>query len=105
MVRMCRHSPPHDHAGVDVGDEAHVGHACPGRHVGQVGCPQLVWPAAVKSRSTRSGCRGAPGSRRVVRTRLWPDPLDPLGSHQPGDLVTTDVVTGPACGLPRLPAP
>ena len=42
-VRMCAATrQPDDHPGEGVDDEAHVGHAGPGRHVGQVGDPQLV---------------------------------------------------------------
>jgi hypothetical protein len=39
--------------------------------------------------------------RQRVRSR----PFDAGGPHQPGDLITSDVVPGPAGGLPQLAAP
>ncbi|KZS57342.1 hypothetical protein A4G28_26730 [Mycobacterium ostraviense] len=54
---------------------------------------------AVKSRPTRSGWRGAPGSSLVVRTRLPWRFGDPGGPHQSSDLVAADIVARRAVPL------
>ena len=68
-AHVRRHPPADDAAAERVDDEAHIGHARPGRHVGQIGDPQRVRArSAVKLRLTRSGARTASGSARVVNT-------------------------------------
>ena len=107
MVRMCGGDPPaHDRPGVGVGDEADVGHPGPGRHVGQIGDPQLVRAGGgeVPVDQVRVPC----GQRiRVGGPDLpgTPHPFDPGCPHQPGDLVTADVIPGPPGGLPELVRP
>ena len=96
--------PPDDGAGVGVDDEAGVGHPGPRRDVGEVGDPQLV----------RSGRGEVPlhqirvplrRDRRSSAPDLLgpPDAFDPRGPHQPGDLVTPDLMADAAGGLPQLP--
>ena len=65
------------------------------------------WLGAVAAnwRFTRSGCRSAAGSGLVVRTRLPRRTPSMPGTHQPGHLVTADIVAGPAGDFHSLRAP
>ena len=61
---------------------------------------------AVKSRSTRSGCRAGAGvGFGGADPFAAAQPCDAGGPHQPGDLITADVVAGPAGGFPQLAGP
>lgn len=98
--------PAHDHPGVDVGDEADVGDPGPGRHVGQVGDPQLVRAgggevAAHQVWVTGRGRVGLGGADPLGAS----GPFDALGAHQPGDLVPAHLPAGPDRGLPELAGP
>jgi hypothetical protein len=85
----------HDHATEGVEEKAHVGHA--GTNVRSVTHNWLV-----AARLTRSGCRCTPGSGLVVRTRAATGSGDPSLSHEPGDLVTADIVAAEPRCLPQL---
>ena len=106
-MRMCDSDPPaDDHPAERVDDEAHVGHPGPGRHEGQIGHPQLIGcgrgeVAAHQIGMPRRGRVGFGGADPFAA----PDPGDARRPHQPGDLVTADVVAGPAGGLPQLAGP
>jgi hypothetical protein len=96
-VRMCDATRQPTIRRERVDDETHIRHPGPGRDVGQIRHPQLrSGRSAVKFRFTRSGARTASGScdRGEHLPAPTADPLDSHGPHQPGDLITADVVAG-----------
>lgn len=89
-----------------IDDEAHVGHPGPGGHKRQIRDPELV----------RRGRGELPLHQiRVPRRRrvglggpdafAAPHTLDADNPHQPGHLVSADVVAGPTGGFPQLSGP
>ncbi len=88
-------APADDHAAERVDDEAHVRDTGPCRHVGQVRDPQRV-----RSRRTELSLDEVRRSRRcrVGTCRAQPalagDATDAGLAHEPGDLVTADLMTG-----------
>jgi len=80
----ARYPPADDAPGVNIDDESHIDKACPGRHVGKVGHPELVGP----------GCRELPvhlvqwARRDVIRNHCpvpftWHYTAQALYTHQP----------------------
>ncbi len=89
-----------------VDDETHVRHSGPGRHIGQVGNPQLIRPIghelAVDQVRMPLGCRiGASGTDPTSP----PHSFDAQLAHQSGDLVPADGMAGTPCGFPQLVRP
>lgn len=86
---------------------AHIGDPRPGRHVGQIGNPQLVRAAGVEPtldqvRRADSALLGAGGAHRPTSSS---HPFDAGGPHEADHLVPAHVVAGPPGGIPELVGP
>ena len=102
-----RNAPPDDPPGERVDDEAHIGHARPGRHVGEIRDPERVrccrGEVAVHQIRSPPHVRIGTGGEHLLP--LTADTCDAQLAHQPGDLVAADVMTRPAGRPSRASAP
>jgi len=104
MLDATRH--PDDHPGVGIDDEADIGHPGPGRDERQIRDPQLVRSgcgerALDQIRVTRRGRVGFGGADSFAA----PYAFDASGTHQPGHLISPDVMAGSAGCFPQLARP
>jgi putative transposase len=106
-AHVRRHPPADDAAAEGVDDEAHIGHARSGRHVGEVGDPQGVGPLGGEVAVHQVRCPDCVRVRDGGEDPLAApaDALDAQLPHQPGGLVPADLMTGTAGGLPELVGP
>ena len=103
---MACHSPADDHAAEGISDQADVGHAGPGWHVGKVGHPQLVWrgccEVAVDEVATLVRCSTPRGGADLL---CAVDASQAGLAHQPRDVVSTHLVACTQHRLPQLACP
>ena len=103
-AHVAGNTPPDDHPGERVDDEADVGHPGPRRHERQICDPQRVGlgrgEAALDEVGVTAGAVIATGRADPFGT---PGALQAGLAHQPGGLVAADVDPGATGGLPQLP--
>src|SRR5882757_9997056 len=95
--------PADDHSGEHIEDEGHVDHPGPGRHVGEVGNPQLIRRGRGEVSVNKIGSSGCPGIRDRCPDSFAPQRAGPaLLCHQPLDRAPGNPMTGSAQIQPHL---
>ena len=95
------HTPAHDAPGEDINDEGHVQPALPGRHVREVGHPELIGPVGLEDPVDpiqRARCLGI--ANRGAHDLAAHHAAQPETTHQPLDRATR---TGSAFAVHLLP--